>query len=66
MTISKIASSRFPRAFAARSLDPATLDLLQDLLVQPDARNLLLIAAYRDNEVDVNHPLMRKLAVILD
>ncbi|MGY3288234.1 putative ATPase [Bradyrhizobium sp. LM3.6] len=42
-------------------LDVATLDLLEDLLTRPDVRNLLLIGAYRDNEVDPIHPLMRKL-----
>ena len=42
-------------------LDAATLDLLEDLLTQPDVRHLLLIGAYRDNEVDAAHPLMRKL-----
>jgi len=42
-------------------LDAATLELLQDLLTQSDAKHLLLIGAYRDNEVDPAHPLMRKL-----
>ncbi|MBV8506823.1 MAG: AAA family ATPase, partial [Alphaproteobacteria bacterium] len=42
-------------------LDAATLDLLEDLLRQPDLRHLLLIGAYRDNEVTAAHPLMRKL-----
>src|SRR5215469_3468489 len=42
-------------------LDAATLDLLEDLLTQPDVQDLLLIGAYRDNEVDPIHPLMRKL-----
>ncbi|WLB01243.1 AAA family ATPase [Bradyrhizobium elkanii] len=42
-------------------LDAATLDLLDDLLSRPDVRNLLLIGAYRSNEVDLVHPLMRKL-----
>jgi PAS domain S-box-containing protein len=45
-------------------LDTATLDLLEDLLTQPDVRHLLLIGAYRDNEVDSAHPLMRKLDAI--
>jgi PAS domain S-box-containing protein len=45
-------------------LDAATLDLLEDLLVQPDIRHLLLIGAYRDNEVDAAHPLMRKIETI--
>ncbi|MGY3620247.1 AAA family ATPase [Bradyrhizobium sp. USDA 10063] len=42
-------------------LDAATLDLLEDLLTRPDVQNLLLIGAYRDNEVGPIHPLMRKL-----
>jgi len=45
-------------------LDAATLDLLEDMLTQGDLRYLLLIGAYRDNEVDAAHPLMRKLATI--
>jgi PAS domain S-box-containing protein len=45
-------------------LDAATLDLLEDLLTRPDLRHLMLIGAYRDNEVDAAHPLMRKLEAI--
>jgi predicted ATPase/two-component sensor histidine kinase/GAF domain-containing protein len=45
-------------------LDTATLDLLEDLLTQPDVRYLMLIGAYRDNEVDSAHPLMLKLEAI--
>src|SRR5713101_6328135 len=45
-------------------LDAATLDLLEDLLIQPDVQYLLLIGAYRDNEVDPSHPLVRTLEVI--
>ena len=45
-------------------LDAATLDLLEVLLAQRDIRHLLLIGAYRDNEVDAAHPLMRKLDAI--
>ncbi len=45
-------------------LDPATLDLLEDLLTGGDIRHLLLIGAYRDNEVDAAHPLMRRLEAI--
>ena len=33
-------------------LDAATLDLLEDLLTHSDVRHLMLIGAYRDNEVD--------------
>ena len=42
-------------------LDAATLDLMEDLLTHPDVKDLLLIGAYRDNEVDSTHPLTRKL-----
>ena len=45
-------------------LDAATLDLLEDLLTQRDAQHLLLIGAYRDNEVDSAHALRRKLDAI--
>jgi PAS domain S-box-containing protein len=45
-------------------LDAATLDLLEDLLTQPDVQHLLVIGAYRDNEVDAAHPLARKLDAI--
>ena len=43
---------------------PATLDLLEDLLSQPDLHHLLVIGAYRDDEVTPTHPLMRRLAAI--
>src|ERR1700692_1690477 len=42
-------------------LDAATLDLLEDLLARPDVQHLMLIGAYRDNEVNSSHPLTRKL-----
>jgi len=45
-------------------LDGATLDLLEDLLTQDELQHLLLIGAYRDNEVNANHPLIRKLDAI--
>src|SRR5262249_48014859 len=45
-------------------LDAATLDLLEDLVTQPDMRHLLLIGAYRDNEVTSTHPLMRTLEAV--
>src|SRR5207344_95248 len=38
-------------------LDAATLDLLEDLLTHTEVRHLLLVAAYRDNEVSPSHPL---------
>jgi PAS domain S-box-containing protein len=45
-------------------LDGATLDLLEDLLTLPDMQHLILIGAYRDNEVDAAHPLRRRLEAI--
>src|SRR5215468_965991 len=45
-------------------LDAASLDLVEDLLNRSDLRNLLLIGAFRDNEVTAAHPLMRKLEAI--
>ena len=45
-------------------LDAATLDLLEDLVSQPDVQHLMLVGAYRDNEVNCFHPLMRKLEAI--
>src|SRR5262245_15681841 len=45
-------------------LDPATLDLLEDLLTPAGVQHLMLIGAYRDNEVTAAHPLMCKLEAI--
>src|SRR6202034_4694165 len=45
-------------------LDAATLDMLADLLTQADVQHLLVIVAYRDNEVDSAHPLMRRLDAV--
>ncbi len=45
-------------------LDAATLDLLEDVLTGSDLQHLMLIGAYRDNEVTADHPLMRKLASV--
>ena len=45
-------------------LDAATLDLLEHLATQPELRHLLLVGAYRDNEVTPEHPLMQRLAAI--
>ena len=41
--------------------DAASLALLEDLLVQPDMRRILVIGAYRDGEVDAAHPLAAAL-----
>ncbi|SFT50512.1 AAA family ATPase [Paraburkholderia aspalathi] len=45
-------------------LDAATLDLLEDLLSRSDLRHLIVIGAFRDNEVDAQHPLMGRLQAI--
>jgi PAS domain S-box-containing protein len=45
-------------------LDSATLDIVEDLLTHADVHHLMLIGAYRDNEVDSFHPLMRKLETV--
>jgi PAS domain S-box-containing protein len=45
-------------------LSTATLDLLENLLTRSDLRYLMVIGAYRDNEVDATHPLARKLEAI--
>ncbi|PTL82111.1 AAA family ATPase [Vitiosangium sp. GDMCC 1.1324] len=41
--------------------DSASLALLQDLVTHPDMRHLLVIGAYRDNEVTPSHPLVLTL-----
>ena len=45
-------------------LDAATLDLLEELLTRSDVRHLMVVGAYRDNEVTTAHPLRRKLDAI--
>jgi predicted ATPase len=45
-------------------LDAATLDLLGDLTIQSDVGSLLLLGAFRDNEVGPTHPLARSLQEI--
>jgi len=45
-------------------LDAATLDLLEHLITHSEVQYLLLVGAYRDNEVSTSHPLMRTLEAI--
>ncbi|MEA2626448.1 MAG: hypothetical protein QOD06_2493 [Candidatus Binatota bacterium] len=45
-------------------LDAATLDLLEHLVTEPEVRHLLIVGAYRDDDVAAAHPLMRVLAAI--
>src|SRR3954469_9461884 len=42
-------------------LDAATLVLLDDLLTRSHLKHLMLVGAYRSNEVDTTHPLTRML-----
>jgi len=45
-------------------LDPATLALIEQLATHRETTHLLLIGAYRDNEVDSDHPLLRMVAAV--
>jgi PAS domain S-box-containing protein len=45
-------------------LDAATLDLIEHLITHSEVRHLLLVGAYRDNEVGPAHPLLRTLEAI--
>jgi len=44
--------------------DQASLKLLRTLMTDPDPMQLLLVGAYRDNEVNPAHPLMLALAEV--
>jgi PAS domain S-box-containing protein len=45
-------------------IDAASLELLEYLVTNSETRHLLLVGAYRDNEIGTAHPLMRTLEVI--
>ncbi|MCU1386230.1 MAG: multi-sensor signal transduction multi-kinase [Acidobacteria bacterium] len=45
-------------------LDSATLDLLEHLTTHSEGQHLLLVGAYRDNEISPSHPLVRTLEAI--
>jgi PAS domain S-box-containing protein len=45
-------------------LDAATRDLLEHLVTHSEVRHLMLVGAYRDNEVGPAHPLMGTLEAI--
>ncbi|MDB5763298.1 MAG: hypothetical protein JWQ21_2293, partial [Herminiimonas sp.] len=45
-------------------IDAASLTLIEHLLTHPDTRYLLLIGAYRDNEVGAAHPLVTSIDAI--
>src|SRR5215469_6698186 len=72
----KVVFRRFLGAFARQEhplalflddlqwLDAATLELLEHLVTDVDVRHLMLVGAYRDNEVSPNHPLTHRLESI--
>jgi PAS domain S-box-containing protein len=45
-------------------LDAATLDLLKHLVMHSEVQHVLLVGAYRDNEVGPSHPLVPTLGAI--
>jgi PAS domain S-box-containing protein len=45
-------------------LDAATLELLEHLVTHSEVRHVLLVGAYRDNEIGPAHPLLRTLEAI--
>ncbi|MEX3940528.1 AAA family ATPase [Paraburkholderia sp. BR10937] len=45
-------------------LDIATLEFLEDLVVHGDTEHLLVVGAYRNNEVGTEHPLAQKMEAI--
>jgi predicted ATPase len=45
-------------------VDVATLSFIEDLFSHPDVKHLLIVGAYRDNEVSPSHPLMLTLDAI--
>ena len=46
--------------------DPATLDLLASLAIDQEVRHVLVVGAYRENEVNSDHTLMRAVQRIRD
>ncbi|MBW8899993.1 MAG: AAA family ATPase [Massilia sp.] len=48
----------------AQWVDAASLQFIEHVLTHPDTRSLMVIVAYRDNEVGPSHPLATALATI--
>ena len=46
--------------------DAASLNLIEQMFAREDKKNLLLIGAYRDNEVDSTHSLTHSLKVLIE
>ena len=47
-------------------LDMATIKLIERIVREPEIRSLMIICAYRDDEVDPQHPFMRLLATVAE
>ncbi|MBI5367376.1 MAG: AAA family ATPase [Planctomycetes bacterium] len=65
--VAALATAEHPIAMFIDDLqwaDTATLSLLQRIVTDSDIRHLLLMGAYRDNEVTVHHPLVMTLVEI--
>jgi predicted ATPase len=45
-------------------LDAATLDFIEHLVTHSEVRHLILVGAYRDNEISPSHPLLRTVEAI--
>jgi len=61
------ASSEHPLALFLDDLqwlDTASVQLLQHLVTAPEVRHVLLVGAYRDNELTASHPLLQTIAYI--
>jgi PAS domain S-box-containing protein len=72
----RLVFQRFLRAFARKEhplalflddlqwMDSASLELLEHLITDADLRHLMLVGAYRNNEVGAAHSLMRTIEAI--
>ncbi len=65
--ISVLTSDRLPLVVFLDDLqwaDSSSLDLVRSLLIEGDPSHLLIIGAYRDNEVSEDHPVTTTIAAI--
>ncbi len=44
--------------------DPATIELIEELLLDPESQGLLLVGSYREAEVEAGHPLTLMLSKV--
>jgi len=67
--VRSIASAEHPLVLFIDDLqwaDPASLVLIQEILTDPTAGHLLVVGAYRDDEIDASHPLHALVAAVQD